>query len=84
LGETPLTVVLDRIEVTLAAASGKRDDAIAALDAAVPRARRLRADYDLLLLLELGAQLGHNDSEVERANLTRTLGVVQFVALPDA
>ena len=69
LGETPLTILLDRVEVTLAAIV--RDDRRleARLPEALARARVEGAKYELLLLLELAARVGEGGDERERAEL---------------
>ena len=81
LGETPFTALLDRVELTLAVASGDSPRAIAALDDALARARNVGAKYDLLLLLALAEHLGFADGAQERDELARELGVVDLVAL---
>ena len=81
LGETPFTALLDRVELTLAVASGDEPRAVAALDDALARARGVGAKYDLLLLLALAEHLGFADGAAERDELARELGVVDLVAL---
>ncbi len=83
LGETPLAVLLDRVEVTLTAMSGDGTSAAARLAQAVARARDDGAKYDLLLLLELADRMGLEADAREREELARELGVVRFVALPE-
>lgn len=82
LGETPLTVLLDRVEVTLAAMSGDPAHAAERLERAVARARNDGAKYDLLLLLVLADRMGLEGDERERDELAIELGVVRFAALP--
>jgi tetratricopeptide (TPR) repeat protein len=82
LGETPLTILLDRVEVTLAAIAGDERRLQARLPEALARARAEGAKFELLLLLELAARLGTGGDEGERAELARELGVVHVAALP--
>jgi tetratricopeptide (TPR) repeat protein len=83
LGDTPFTALLDRVEVTLALASGDTPRALTQLEESVPRAREVGAKYDLMLLLALAERLEIADAELsnERAELADELGVVDLVAL---
>jgi len=81
LDATPLGVLLDRVDVTIAVVA--RDDAraTARLAEAIPRARAQRARYDLLLLLTLADLIGTGEHERERAEIAGDLGVVALVPL---
>jgi tetratricopeptide (TPR) repeat protein len=81
LGDTPFTVLLDRVSVTLAAVAGDAPRAIAELEHSIARARGVGAKYDLLLLLAIAEHLGVGDGGRERDELARELGVVDLVAL---
>ena len=82
LGESPMTAIIDRVEVTLEAG---RDPARARelLGPALDRARDLGASYDLLVLLTLADRLGMGDGGDEAAAISRNLGVVELVVVPD-
>lgn len=82
LGETPLAILLDRVEVTLAAISGDPSNVADLHAQAVVRARNDGAKYDLLLLLVLAERMGLDADEHERDELASELGVVGFVSLP--
>jgi hypothetical protein len=81
LGETPFTVLLDRVDLTLAVRSGDEPCAVAQVERSIARARSLGAKYDLLLLLALAERLGIADSARERAELADELAVIDLVAL---
>jgi tetratricopeptide (TPR) repeat protein len=83
LGHSALSALLDRIEVTLAVASGDTAGAIAKLAPALRDARDLRAMFDVLLLLTLADRLGVGEGEDERLRLSRDLGVVRLPMLPE-
>jgi class 3 adenylate cyclase/tetratricopeptide (TPR) repeat protein len=82
LGETQLDALLVRVEITIAMIDGRLTGLGARLDEALSTARRLRADYDLLLLLELAERVGLPAGNGERAELTTKLGVVALAPLP--
>jgi class 3 adenylate cyclase/tetratricopeptide (TPR) repeat protein len=83
LGDTPLTALLDRVEVTLAVVSGDVPRARAHLEDSLPRARGLSAKYELMLLIALAQRIEIADAELtrEQEELVAELGVVDLVAL---
>src|SRR5260221_14127454 len=81
LGETPLSVLLDRVEATIAVVAGDEARAADLLDGSMTRARALGARYDLLLLLTLADLLGLGESREERAAIADALGIVELVPL---
>ncbi|HEY5013436.1 MAG TPA: hypothetical protein VIK61_12120, partial [Acidimicrobiia bacterium] len=81
LGETPLSVLLDRVDATLAVVAGDEARAADLLDGATTRARAFGARYDLLLLLTLADLLGLGESTEERAEIANALGIVELVPL---
>jgi len=82
LGESPVTSLLDRVEITLLSSSGREQSARGLLDAAVGRARSLGATYDLFVLLTLAQRLGCEDDDAERTSLSGALGIVNLAVLP--
>jgi len=82
LGESPMTAIIDRVEVTLASRDDP-DTARTLLGPAMERARRLGASYDLLVLLTLAERLGAGSGDSEADAISRDLGVVRLVVLPD-
>jgi predicted ATPase/class 3 adenylate cyclase len=82
LGETPLSALLDRIEITREFAAGATARAIELLAPAIARAERLGAAYDLFVMLGLSETLGLDPYADLRAELTRQLGIVRLAAIP--
>jgi class 3 adenylate cyclase/tetratricopeptide (TPR) repeat protein len=78
--ETPLGVLLDRLEVTIRAATGEPvgSDLVEQI---VVRARRLNAMFDLRAALILSERLGLPHAEDKEADLVRGLGIVDEIAL---
>ena len=83
--DTPLAVLLDRVEVTLAAKAGDTTGAVVLLPDAIRRARDVQAKYDLLFLLAIADRLAVVECRdaAEQAALARDLGVVRLAALPN-
>ena len=83
--DTPLAVLLDRVEVTLTAKAGDTTGAIVLLPDAIRRARDVRAKYDLLFLLVVADRLAVAECRdaAEQTALARDLGVVRLAALPN-
>jgi class 3 adenylate cyclase/tetratricopeptide (TPR) repeat protein len=82
LGETPLSALIERIGLTLAAASGEGPPSASELADFRALAERLDATYDELVVLALSERLGHGDRHDEVVRLTRDLGVVRLPMLP--
>ena len=75
-GETPLAPLIDRVELTLAAAS----DVVSpdALDGFLERARGGGSTYEELVVLALAARSGDRTHHERLTQLTRDLGVVRL------
>ena len=82
IGETPISAMIDRVEVTLEAGRS-RERARALLGAATDRARALGASFDLLVLLTLADRLDQRRRSEEADTLARDLGVINLVVLPE-
>jgi class 3 adenylate cyclase len=82
IGETLLSPLLDRVELTLAASSGDRATVRARLDAYAERARAMGTDYDTLVMLAVSELLGDARVRPEVAQLSQKLGVVTLPMLP--
>ncbi len=81
IGETPLSAMMDRVEVTIEA--GRSPERVRnLLGAAMDRARALGASFDLLVLLTLADRLDQGHWGEEAGLLARDLGVVSLVVLP--
>jgi class 3 adenylate cyclase len=84
VGETQMSLLLDRIELTLAASSGDRALLTSRLDDFLERARGMGADYDALIVLALVALLGDEGVRPEITRLEEELGIVTLPMLPRA
>jgi class 3 adenylate cyclase/tetratricopeptide (TPR) repeat protein len=82
LGDSPISSLLDRVEITALVASGDLDAARGLLDAALERARTSGAIFELFVLLALGSQMGGAVTDAERTSLSRALGIVSLDVLP--
>ena len=82
IGETPISAMIDRVEVTLEAGRSP-ERALALLGAAMDRARALGASFDLLVLLTLADRLDQGRTGEEADLLARELAVVSLVVLPE-
>jgi class 3 adenylate cyclase/tetratricopeptide (TPR) repeat protein len=82
IGETPLSALIDRIEVTLEAGRSP-ERARALLGPAMERARALGASFDLLVLMALSQRLHEQHGDAEADLLAHDLGVVRLVVLPE-
>jgi hypothetical protein len=82
LGESPISSLLDRVELTAQVASGDSTGAQARIGAAITRARGLGAAYDLFVLLVIADNAGANEENAERATLQDELGIIDLVVLP--
>jgi len=82
LGESPVSALLDRVEIAALLAAGDLAGARRLLDGAIARARGLGATYDLFVLLTLGARAGDDGDDAERATLAGALGIVDLVVVP--
>jgi tetratricopeptide (TPR) repeat protein len=83
VGETPITALIDRVELTLAARSGDREFVERRIHDVVRRARRLGALYDMLVVLALAEELGLGEGDTDAAAIRRDLGVVRLAMLGD-
>jgi class 3 adenylate cyclase/tetratricopeptide (TPR) repeat protein len=82
IGETVISAMIDRVEVTLSAIEtpeGARDLLVPAMD----RARTLGASFDLLVLLTLADRLDQGRWAEWAEDLARELGVVNLTVLPE-
>jgi class 3 adenylate cyclase/tetratricopeptide (TPR) repeat protein len=84
VGETLVTPLLDRIELTLAACSGDLAWVRSRIDGVVAGARAMGSAYDALVVLSVLELLGNAGVRPEVARLSRELGVVRLPMLPDA
>jgi class 3 adenylate cyclase/predicted ATPase len=82
VGGTPLTPLIDRIELTLECASGERIIGATELDRFLERSRGFDAVYEELVVLSLIERSGDLSHHAEIARLTRDLGVVTLPMLP--
>jgi tetratricopeptide (TPR) repeat protein len=80
--ETPNSALVDRVELTLDAARGNGQSALAGLEHFLDRARKLGAAYEVLVILVTAARLGVGDRYEDPASLQRELGVVRLPMLP--
>ena len=80
--ETPLSAVIDRVELTLDVVGGDRDAALAKLDRVLQRAKRLGADYEVLVTLALAGRLGAGEGYEDPGAIREHLGVVRLPMLP--
>jgi tetratricopeptide (TPR) repeat protein len=75
---TRLSSLVDRIELSLAIATGDTSPAISCLDPVLERARKVGADYEVLMIRALANQVGCRDGDEESARLRQDLGVVRL------
>jgi class 3 adenylate cyclase/tetratricopeptide (TPR) repeat protein len=83
VGQNLLALLVDRVELTLAAASGD-DLSPAALESFLERARTAEASYEELVVLALAARSGNRTYDERLSQLTRDLGVVRLPMFVDA
>jgi tetratricopeptide (TPR) repeat protein len=83
-GETPITALIERVGLTLAAASGEGPPSASALDDFRALAERLDATYDQLVVLSLPGRRADGKRLADLSRLTRDLGVVRLPMLPFA
>jgi class 3 adenylate cyclase/tetratricopeptide (TPR) repeat protein len=81
VGDSPLSSLVDRIELTLAVASGDRVIRPADFESFLERARGFDAVYEELVVLTLMERSGDPGRHAEIARLTRDLGVVTLPML---
>jgi class 3 adenylate cyclase len=84
VGETPLSPLLDRVELTLAASSGQGASVIARLDDFIEHARAMGSTYDALVALALAELLGDESVSPQVMQMSQELGVVALPMLPGA
>jgi tetratricopeptide (TPR) repeat protein len=84
VGETPLSLLLDRIELTLAASSGEGATVTAGLDDFIERARAMGSTYDALVVLALAERLGDESVGPQVMQMSQELSVVALPMLPGA
>jgi class 3 adenylate cyclase/tetratricopeptide (TPR) repeat protein len=81
VGDSPLTSLIDRVELTLAVASGDRIIQPAEFESFLERARGFDAVYEGLVVLTLMERSGDRSHHAEIARLTRDLGIVTLPML---
>jgi tetratricopeptide (TPR) repeat protein len=84
VGETHISPLLDRIELTLAASSGETAWVTSRVDDVVAGARAMGSVYDVLVVLSVLELLGDAGIRPEVARLSKELGVVRLPMLPPA
>jgi class 3 adenylate cyclase/tetratricopeptide (TPR) repeat protein len=84
VGETPLSPLLDRVELTLAASSGERASVMARLPDFIEHARAMECTYDALVALALAELLGDESVSPQVKHMSQELGVVALPMLPGA
>jgi hypothetical protein len=82
VGDSPLTPLIDRVELSLAVASGDLVIQPAELEKFLERARTFDAIYEVLVVLSLMERSGDRSHHAEIAQLTRDLGVIMLPMLP--
>jgi class 3 adenylate cyclase/tetratricopeptide (TPR) repeat protein len=82
VGDTPLSSLIDRIELTLDVASEDRVIGAAEVGRFCERARRFDATYEELVVLALAERSGDRSHHTEVERLCRDLGVVTLPMLP--
>ncbi|HWF15125.1 MAG TPA: adenylate/guanylate cyclase domain-containing protein [Acidimicrobiales bacterium] len=83
VGETPLTALIERVELTLTA-SDDTENLSAALESFPERAAGFGATYEGLVVIALGERAGDRRRHEELVRLTRDLGVVRLPMFPIA
>ncbi len=82
VGETPLALLIERVELTLAASEkGVPPDA---LESFLERSRRVGATYEELVVLTLLSHSGDRNHDQDLSQLARALGVVRLPMFPAA
>ena len=84
VGETPFNALIDRIDLTLAFATGNVADAAARLDPFLRHADELDATFDTLVVLELAGRFGLRDTRADVTRLSQQLGVTELPMLRGA
>jgi class 3 adenylate cyclase/tetratricopeptide (TPR) repeat protein len=79
--ETPLSALVDRVELTLEVACGQREAALHRLGYCLEHTRKLGAAYDELVILALAARLGVGSDYDDPTTLREDLGVVRLPML---
>jgi tetratricopeptide (TPR) repeat protein len=79
--EGPLSSLLDRIELSLAVASGDLSSALSNLETFLDRARRSGADYEVLMFHALADELGVVGDDSESGELRQRLGIRRLPAV---
>jgi tetratricopeptide (TPR) repeat protein len=80
---TTLSPLVDRIELSLAIATGETSSAISSVESALERARQVGADYEVLMVQALAERVGTGEGDEEAARLRRDLGVVRLPMFGD-
>jgi tetratricopeptide (TPR) repeat protein len=75
---TRLSSLVDRIELSLAIATGQTPWVMSCVDPVLERARQVGAGYEVLMIRALAKQVGSGDGDEESARLRRDLGVVRL------
>jgi tetratricopeptide (TPR) repeat protein len=85
VGESPLRPLVERIELTLAAASGDHDSFLEELDGFLDRTRDLDANatYESLVVLALAERIGDTQRRAEILGLMDQMGIVSLPMLTD-
>jgi tetratricopeptide (TPR) repeat protein len=81
VGDTPLTALIDRIELTLDVVTGDRPIDGADVERFLERARAFDATYEELVVLAVMEHSGDVTRQDQMARLTRDLGVVRLPML---
>ncbi len=76
VGETPLSALVERVELTLAASTGDTSTVEAGLDGFLKRAEGVHATYEILVVRSLVERLSLRPADPVTAGLSRDLGVV--------
>jgi hypothetical protein len=82
VAESPVAALLDRVQMTIAAASGDDEEVRSTLDGVLERARAVGATYDLLVDVVAAGHLGVIGDLDEARQLSRQLGIVNLPMLP--
>ena len=81
VGETPLSALVERVELTLAASMGDTASVEAGLDGFFERAEGVHATYEILVVRSLVERLGLRPADPVTTELSRDLGVVTLPML---
>jgi class 3 adenylate cyclase/tetratricopeptide (TPR) repeat protein len=82
VGETHVSPLLDRIELTLAASTGDHPWVTSRFDEIITRARAMGSDYDALVALSVLGLIGDESVRPEVARLSKVLDVIRVPMLP--